>query len=816
MINDTNISFLENNSKISITSSGPSPSTNQGKQFKKYQNKIISNLEKEVNAVSQKEGFTGIDGSATSLYSKTNDTISKNDPNKQNIDNLTQEYNITLKEYEDLLAKIATNTTSYINRVDPNNPYLNKVIRFKNGKICYVTNQGVVKYIPSREIWRSLNIPQTVQINLDIPYLNSYQTPRTPIPTNPPLISGTNVKMNQSFGNEGSNIYVNEFLPEDTKASYIGCYASGPNNDNMTFIGGSTDSSGNYTYESCKQAAIEEGYQYFALQNVNNATSKGYCVVTNSSQDVKKYGNAKIPIQKIVLWQSNTSGQPGNTAYLSATGSLQVLNSTGKSLYSSPSINANPSNYLGCYGDGENSSMVLYNNGSKQYNLQQCQQIAKEQKYSIFGLQDSTTGTNAQCALGGLIEDATKFGTATNCTKLPDGSWSGGGLSNALYMTSLSVSNYFLILQDDGNLCIYRGTNPYDNQGLIWSSETNGKQKQSNPEMVATKGKYGKNWISSGSTLAPGDFISSNKGDIALVMQSDGNLVLYTYKMGINCKKMADGNIGGGVNANATYNLIKSSVPENMGKLGYIDDNAELYSYPSNNTTYDDSYTNILNGYDTLGNDIPEASFVNSTLETCKQTCNKNPQCAGIVTNADGTVCFPKTSGMYPFGGKSTPNSDRKIYVRNKQPKTVPIGVSTNTNLTDTYTYNNYADGGALKDAYGLANINSIQKQQLDQLKSKLNMLSKQMGTVKENFTSGSNTVDGQTDLNVKGIKQYLQDIKNTNKQSKLISDKLNGGLVNILNDSDIIVLQKNYDYLFWSILAAGTVLVSMNIVKYY
>jgi len=27
-------------------------------------------------------------------------------------------------------------------------------------------------------------------------------------------------------------------------------------------------------------------------------------------------------------------------------------------------------------------------------------------------------------------------------------------------------------------------------------------------------------------------------------------------------------------------------------------------------------------------------------------------------------------------------------------------------------------------------------------------------------------------------------------------------------------VLQKNYDYLFWSILAVGTVLVSMNVLK--
>jgi hypothetical protein len=41
-----------------------------------------------------------------------------------------------------------------------------------------------------------------------------------------------------------------------------------------------------------------------------------------------------------------------------------------------------------------------------------------------------------------------------------------------------------------------------------------------------------------------------------------------------------------------------------------------------------------------------------------------------------------------------------------------------------------------------------------------------------------------------------------------------NKNIDNILNDSDIVILQKNYNYLFWSILAAGTVLVSMNLAR--
>jgi hypothetical protein len=39
-----------------------------------------------------------------------------------------------------------------------------------------------------------------------------------------------------------------------------------------------------------------------------------------------------------------------------------------------------------------------------------------------------------------------------------------------------------------------------------------------------------------------------------------------------------------------------------------------------------------------------------------------------------------------------------------------------------------------------------------------------------------------------------------------------NNNIDKILQDSDIVVLQKNYDYLFWTILAAGSVLVAMNI----
>jgi len=143
-------------------------------------------------------------------------------------------------------------------------------------------------------------------------------------------------------------------------------------------------SSGSYTYERCKQVAIDAGYQYFALQAVNTSTSKGYCAVSNDQPTITSLGTALVPSGMNAVWSSNTSGQTGNTATLTNQGALSVINSGGQSVFSTPNSSAQPSNYLGCYGDGPNRAMTLINNGSQQYNNAQCQQIAKQNGGNIL------------------------------------------------------------------------------------------------------------------------------------------------------------------------------------------------------------------------------------------------------------------------------------------------------------------------------------------------------------------------------------------------------------------------------------------------
>jgi hypothetical protein len=707
------------------------PSLKHGKKFKKYQKQLVNSLETKSEG---KEGFSNME--ENELTKETATIINKNNYSNQQqiIVNLRQEYQHTLQQYEDLVKKSSGKLTDYIDRVNPNNPYLNKTIRFITGHICYVTNQGLVKYIKSPAILNSVNVPKNY-IDINIPWQDSYSIPGTMIPTIPPLVSGTFMEYGQSVGNEGLNIFVDQFLPENTEPTYMGCYATNSDNNNMTFIGDSPTTTkhnnGTYSYDNCEQAAITSGNRYFALQNVNTSTNLGYCAVSNSQPSITKYGTSQVPNKKITLWSSGLDNhQIGNTSTLDGGGTLKIINSDGKSVFTTPlphsvKTEANP------YTDNANSN-----------------------------------------------------------------------------------GNCFLILQDDGNMVIYRGTGPNDNQGVIWSTQTNGKQQDANQQMAASKGKYAKNWITSGSTLASGDFIGSKNGNLALVMQSDGNLVLYTYQMETNCKKMSDGNMGGGLGANASYDIGKSSISGNMGNIGYIDSNSNLYTYPTTNKQYNNTYPTTIKGLDTNGNDIPGGAFGNATIETCQTACNNNNKCAGFVTNAAGNYCWLKTSGMYPFGGTSTPNVERNIYIRGIKPLKPPVGVSSNTTTTDSVTYQNYINKGVIGTQYGLANATNVQKQELEQLQTKMNLLSSQITELTNKFQGGSKEVENQSTTNNSGIDKYLKDIITTNSKIGVVVGENNGNIHNILKDSDIVVLQKNYDYLFWSILAAGIVLVSMNIVK--
>lgn len=829
--------------KHKYTKETPNPALEQGYKFKKYQNKIttVVNSKEKQNLIKTKykEGYSnsGSGSGYTNLAQQSQELLNTiktiaSPSEQENLTKLQQEYNKTLQEYNDLTNQISQDYTGYTNRISSSNPYLNKYIRFPTGQICYVTNQGIIKYIPDPSILTSISgsngCPSTSSssyVDVNIPWSNDYNIPGTQVPTTPPLIMGSPMVMNESCGNEGTNVFVNTML-SNPNASYVGCYQDNTATPAMTFVGGtpttggttdgaaSGSASGNYNYDQCQQSAVISGNQYFALQNVNTTSGLGYCAVSNSQTSATQYGNAYVPTGQQALWASNTNGQTGNSATLSVSGALSVINSSGKAVYSTPNSSALPSNYLGCYGDNPTRAMSLYNGGSQRYNLQQCQQIAQKNGATYFGLQNSSSGTNAQCALSSNFSQTSQYGAAGNCSQISDGTWSGGGWSNSVYNTSLPQSNYVLTLLDSGNMTITRGTSPSDNQGLIWQSNTSGQQQRINPAYAAVNGKYGQNWITSGSTLAAGDFVGSPSGYVALIMQSDGNLVLYTFKNKSNCAQMPNGKIGGGPGANALYNIGSVGINANMGQVAYIDPDSQIYPYPTSNVKLANTYSAVLQNSTIQGNDIQGASFSNATdVSDCMNACNNNENCNSFVydTSSPTPVCFPKNVSNLFSANTISPSTSSTTYIRDKTILNVPSGLSSAINNISSVQYENYPNGsGNIPNSNGFSNIDPNQKQQLSKLQNKLNKLSLQISNNSNNFSNINNHVNKQMKTDLSSFNRYIDE--NDAVNAKINSIEGYNNLDNILNDTKINVLQKNYTYIAWSILAATLVVVAIKI----
>lgn len=621
------------------------------------------------------------------------------------------------------------------------------------------------------------------------------------------------------------SIWTSYSIPVDITTSgnntfkFIGTNSSGEKSSAIQKISISVSSSesGIYTYNMCKNEAFDGGYKYFALQNVNTETSKGYCAVSNDYISVTKQGTAYAVTKVVKLWNSQTSGQTGNVAMLNETGQLVVNNSSNLPVYQTTSSTNVASNYVGCYTDKKSHAMKNTSN-EKHYNLEKCKSLAEEQGYKYYAGQHARVSNGEViewCAGSNNMDEIAKYGKSNNCktenTFLKGGNkniYHGGGRANAVYSIEPNEAS-FLILQDDGDMCIYRGTGPSDNQGKIWCSNTSGKQKKANPIYVAEKGKYGKNWISAGNTLAAGDFIGSTKGTTYLIMQTDGNLVLCTSETSENCYKMTDGNTGGGLNTNALYQFNKIGIPTNMGKVGYVDNNSLLHLYPESNIGVSNDYSSYTN-YGSKGNDISGASISNTTADQCKKACNANKECYGFEFDKTNKVCYPKNKNMFPNSSReNNPNVD--LYVRTPRIINPPVGITDKILNIDSISYEHYPkESGDIKPSYDLSSATSVQKQELDQLQSILDSLSSQINDYSVKYETNNNMVEKQSYQNINELNHYVQNINHTNNKIK----GFNSNVDNILKDSDIVVLQKNYNYLFWSIIATATVLVSINVVK--
>ena len=213
-------------------------------------------------------------------------------------------------------------------------------------------------------------------------------------------------------------------------------------------------------------------------------------------------------------------------------------------------------------------------------------------------------------------------------------------------------------------------------------------------------------------------------------------------------------------------------------------------------------------------------------MDDCKTSCNNNENCFGFVWQPGPNVCYLKNNNTYP---KSIRQQNASTTLGVRKPKLSASSSCSNEIVEiDTIQYNNYLKGTTMssetKCNQQLVDSSDIDKNNI--LITKLETLGQQIANKMDKMYATDNNLLNKMNMNEEQFNKELLEYKT-------ISNKINNdyqiknqnnieGMQNlnmydingILNDSDLRVLQENYSYIFWSILAVGLLTATVTTLK--
>ena len=776
------------------------PLHKQSKKYKNYQKELVSNISHTKLFQENFDNMNGlnnnfnIDLNPNYLTQQTNKVIQESTPSNSQVQSnqaLLSNYNSLLEDYQSLVTNTLNLMKNYsMNSNSNKNPYLGKNIQFSNGTIAYVTQAGVVKPYPNGVFQMNSGkngCPSSTPISVSITWQNSFLTPNTVISDNPSLISGTQMVSGQSCGYEGNNILINSLMNNNVTPtlSYQGCYTDSYKTPVMDYLSSlnSSDPSSNqmYSFEDCQNSALMNGYNYFGLQDVSPTTNLGICGLSNDLSTATSLGQSNYTsttestLQPYTLWSSNTT--TGVSATLTSCGQIQVLDAEGNVIFSAPEDPGSTPTYA-----------------------------VGETYYAYRAPSCNPLNPNANTAPV-QYEGNYRLNLGNQLTM-----WYGTGVSWwPSEIEGVSYPAYGYLELSSGPDFVYDGA-----YNVLTSSYPN---LLANPTYAAINGKTGVNSMEYGTVLNKGEFIGNPDGSLYLIMGLDGNLQLNTSKGAItvsntpNCKKLFNSDYyGGGQNTNAIYSISPTGNKSILNDIYYVNPNSELFSYPSENIVTSTNYTTFTN-YDTPNNNI--SASINGTLDQCQTSCDNNNNCAGFVYDNSSQSCSLKTNEMWPNGSETAiSSSNRNIYLKNNSIINPPKGIPITTNNIDAITASNYGPVKGLVSETNKEILLQKEKQiiysnlqQIEYLESQINSLAQQL--------EESNISLGDKNINIynQSAKDREALIQMLNVYGDIMNQKEVTPISGILNDSNIVVKQKNYSYILWSIVAISLILFTISVI---
>ena len=561
---------------------------------------------------------------------------------------------------------------------------------------------------------------------------------------------------NQPANLEGklTNVRVNSVLNDANILSYLGLWNDNPDAPAMDML-----YNRGFTFNECKQAAMDTGKKYFGLENITGTgdSTKAYCSTSNDLTAAQKYGEYK-PLCSLGSDQNMYASNDSTIAFYrgdryrgcfkdAVDPSKKAMIVSGPKLESYTPVNVcgpmgmGPWGYFGAASiDANGASWIWYTPNAQNdapYNLNAPMTLI----YNFF--YNGSTYVNA--IVNGACDNFALVYLNGQLIGDFDGGWSDATIQS-FPITIAPGNNYISAgVQNLGGPAGFILSVQDPQKNFLFSTNADWKYTNISPTQlipnrqnysVETCKKYAEDagydffGLQNGGAGSSQCFVSNNYYDSTTYGESSGE---------VNMIDESTNNIArsfGTSNVNAIYELDKVGNPADLNKIGYVDYEGKLSEYTS----------------DMIGSDM---------------SIKNNASCSKKIDNIDSFQW-----GNYPNSG---------------------------SNMTpDTQC--------------GLSRVIAPDNQSLDEIRSRLVNVAEilvQKITYLETMNIDLNNQMG-IDKNV--LNQNLQQYKDVVTKYKKSFDMTN--INGIMADSDIVVLKENYTYVFWTILAISVVIIAMNLLR--
>jgi len=692
-----------------------------------YQDDIKMNIKRTQNL--QREGEL-VD---TEYVPMLNQTVMEGDGQIQYLNNLK--------------AQNSTLASSYLKTISPEDSFLGKNVQFTgNNKMGYITNQGIFKSYGNNNTLIGQNAGNNgcpAGVN-DIPgSMVNHQSTGAPFL----FIEGTPMKPYQSCGNEGENVFVSS-VSANPSADYLGAFYDNMESPLMTFLDNGQDT---FSYADCMQAAVNNNYTYFGLQNANTSQSNQLqsvqCAVATDDSQAMSMGEAVAGCQQ----------QSDGYAYGSQ---------DSTALYETPTAQ-----FVATFGDNPNRAMTLINGGSQTFSFKDCYKYASENGYQYFGLQNGTGPSNAQCAVSNDYSQLSQYGETDNQRfSIEDKKIYGGGWANSVYEINTVSPNVG---------CFNSGILP------LIGYNTNFQDCQS----LASSQNYKYFGLTNGGPGTASCVATNSEAEATMNGEYHPSVTL------------PDNNVYGGPGVNAIYKVTSSGSISNLGNIGYVDSNSDLMPYPSNLLNYQQpNYVPLNNVIENTSNSLPSSS-TSVSLEQCQQSCTADPNCVGVLYD-DENNCYTQPAGFLqqpPSAGSGTSLATALLQV---PAVTNNASCSQNVNVISSDLWNNYQQNGNQMSADQLCGVAEVTQpfnteinNASDTLQGILGQISSYAQPISSYLEGFDGGLYGQWERNINGNLPIINFLRTNNLDNKVISNSLS-------NNASIKTEQKKLNFYIWLILA--------------